>query len=455
MLQDTATPPGDLSTRDLEDQIATLAAHISAAEYRFLCLVAELERRRAWAVHGVRSAAHWLAWRCGIGLNAAREKVRVATALAGLPRISQVFAEGRLSFSKVRALTRIAAPHSEEWLLNLALTGTAIHVERLVRIARRFGPDAALEAAQRAEAARRVTWRWDHDGSLVLVARLPPDLGALVIKALDAATAPPPTPPANTDDVTAVTPTPETSLHARRADALATVAETFLASGPREGSGAERHQVQVIVEVGAAHGQAQAHIDGGPAIALDTARRLACDCSVVTLAERPGRDVLDVGRRTRSIPPAIARALRRRDGGCRFPGCSNERFVDGHHVHHWADGGKTSLDNLVLLCRHHHRLVHEGGFTVTADGRGGWRFARPDGVPLPEAHPTPAGDPEALIASHLRLGLSPLSLRPRWRGERMDDSMALDALWSLARRAGLSVRPRSLGARQAGQAPAA
>jgi hypothetical protein len=224
MLQDTATPPGDLSTRDLEDQIATLAAHISAAEYRFLCLVAELERRRAWAVHGVRSAAHWLAWRCGIGLNAAREKVRVATALAGLPRISQVFAEGRLSFSKVRALTRIAAPHSEEWLLNLALTGTAIHVERLVRIARRFGPEAALEAAQRAEAARRVTWRWDHDGSLVLEARLPPDLGTLVVKALDAATAPPPTAPETPDDVTACEQRPENAAHrrvARCADKLA------------------------------------------------------------------------------------------------------------------------------------------------------------------------------------------------------------------------------------------
>jgi len=156
------------------------------------------------------------------------------------------------------------------------------------------------------------------------------------------------------------------------------------------------------------------------------------------MTEDSAGNVLDVGRRTRTIPPAIVRGLRRRDGGCRFPGCTWERFVDGHHVIHWADGGKTKLDNLVLLCRHHHGLVHEGGFSVASDGAGGWHFARPDGTTLPRffaAQPVIRGQ---LVASQHRMALSPLSLRPRWRGERMDDTMALGALQTLARRARLA-----------------
>ena len=181
-----------------------------------------------------------------------------------------------------------------------------------------------------------------------------------------------------------------------------------------------------------------AHIDGGPPIADATARRLACDSSLVVVTEDSAGSVLDVGRRTRTIPPAIARALRRRDGGCRFPGCTHERFVDGHHVIHWADGGETKLANLVLLCGHHHRLVHERGFNVASDGAGGWHFARPDGTTLPQFFAAQPVAPGQLVASQIGMALSPLSLRPRWRGEKMDDNMALGALQTLARRARLA-----------------
>ena len=357
--------------------------------------------------------------------------------------ISEAFAAGRLSFSKVRALTRIAAPHNEAWLLALALNGTAVHVEKVVRLARRHGKQKTINLTQKAEQQRRVAWRWDVDGSLIIEGRLPAELGALVIKALEAATvAPFKTIPAG-EDVTAVTSPSSETLVQRRADARVAVAESFLATGYREGLAGERNQVQIIVEVGevgAACGceTHQAYIDGGPAIPQATARRFACDASLVVMTEDSAGNVLDVGRRTRTIPPAIVRALRRRDGGCLFPGCTCDRFVEGHHVIHWADGGETKLDNLVLLCRRHHSLVHEGGFTVLSDGAGRWHFARPDGTTIPRffaAQPVVRGQ---LVASQTGMDLSPLSLRPHWRGEKMDENMALGALQTLARRARLA-----------------
>jgi HNH endonuclease len=150
----------------------------------------------------------------------------------------------------------------------------------------------------------------------------------------------------------------------------------------------------------------------------ETARRLACDCSYVALFERGGRP-LSFGRRTRSIPPAIRRALAARDGRCRFRGCERKRFVDAHHIHHWARGGETALDNLVLLCRHHHRLVHEGGFSVSLDAEGRPRFSEPDDVPVCVARALrPDASPLAAAAGPLLTGT----------GEKMDLASCVDAV---------------------------
>jgi hypothetical protein len=164
----------------------------------------------------------------------------------------------------------------------------------------------------------------------------------------------------------------------------------------------------------------------GPALAAETARRLACDASVVELKERGG-EPLSVGRKTRSIPPALRRALRRRDRGCRFPGCENHRFVDAHHIEHWARGGETSMDNLVLLCRRHHRLVHEGGYLVERLPVGKLRFRYPWGEPLPDAPRPPPGSLDGLLQRNEELRVGADSYRSG-AGDRMDLDLTLKAL---------------------------
>ncbi len=178
---------------------------------------------------------------------------------------------------------------------------------------------------------------------------------------------------------------------------------------------------------------------GGIHISVETARRLACDAATVGMQHGPDGEILDVGRRTRTISPALRRALHARDRQCRFPGCRNIR-VDAHHVRHWAHGGATALDNLVLLCRRHHRAVHEEGFRVTLDATGDVKFIRPDGRPLPDAPSPPdwTGRPLAPMRALLeRDGVSndPDTLTPDWRGERLDLDWVIHQLWRPRRRA--------------------
>jgi hypothetical protein len=148
---------------------------------------------------------------------------------------------------------------------------------------------------------------------------------------------------------------------------------------------------------------------------------------------------LDVGRKTRSIPPAIRRALNTRDGGCRFPGCTHQRYVDAHHIEHWADGGETKLANLVTLCRLHHRLVHEGEITIDTLPGGGWRFLHPDGrhFEVIRCTRTVSYDGDDLEHTHAALGIHIDSgtAATHWRGERMDYDLGVWALCNQANRA--------------------
>ena len=374
----------------LEREITDLCAQINAASYRLLQLIAELDDEAPWGAWGLQSCAHWLNWRCGIGMNAAREKVRVAHALKSLPEISAAFESGQLSFSKVRALTRIADGANEAELLDLAHHATAAQVENLVRAYRCVDRLEAHEQTMARHAERELNYYHDDDGCLVIRARLPAEEGAIVLQALNAAMDAQ-NAGGNDDaanDVTAVTSKDEIRFAQRRADALTTMAETTLRHRPGPQSSAERYQVVVHVtaETLAQNEDGRCQLDSGQRLAPDTVRRIACDGSLLRITDDAAGNPLDIGRKTRAVPPAMQRALRSRDGGCRFPGCVRKRFVDAHHLRHWANGGKTSLDNLILLCRGHHRLVHEGEFGAERIADGAIQFTRPDGSVIAE-HP--------------------------------------------------------------------
>ena len=364
----------------------------------------------------------------------------------------------------LRALTRVACEATEATFLSIALHGTAHHVETIVRQYRRATEAAELSREARQQAGRSITYHWDDDGSLVLKARLPAEAGTLLLRALEAAEADAPLPTPD-DDTHVSAETRSTTRTARRADALGVLAESFLKHGAEALNGGERHQIVVHVDYATLQRRAsdRCELDDGPAIPVETARRLGCDASVVTIVEDDDGEPLDVGRRTRSIPPALRRALNARDRGCRFPGCTHTRYVDGHHIHHWAEGGETKLANLVSLCRFHHRQVHEGGLSVARLDDGAWRFVKPGGQAFvssapgytrPLDIPLPADrmdfDGTELLAAHRAQGLAIDSgtAATRWRGERMDHVYAIEVLIQRAERAGTFPRKREGGVSQ-------
>ena len=508
----------------LAAEITTLAGHLNAAQYRFLKLLDEFDREQGWAGPGIRSLAHWLSWKCGIGELVAREKVRVARALRELPMTDASFERGEISYSKVRAMTRAATPENEAQLLNIARHGTAEHMERLVRVYRRARKQAEISPGELERRREERFYCFDEDEeTTVFGGRVSAEQGRLLMKALDAMVAemeadereggdeprvdgvskadhpgkarhnsPNDTresaenvsaetsaagfgasvsaetsvtesgaggsselsAPASGRNVSAETPaadsrknvSAETSvaaagknvsaetfsdgrssvepyephelreshesrephepdrpplkpLRVRRATALAQIAEHYLATRTRGASATplrsgDAYQVFVHVNANDAHpdnrinGGHTTYTDDRRCLAPHVARQLACDASRRTVLENERREVLNIGRRSRIVPWHIAHALRIRDGGCRFPGCNQHRWTDAHHIRHWADGGETSLENLVTLCRYHHRELHRGEYRIErgADGELIFVDAQHRAIP-PAIHP--------------------------------------------------------------------
>ncbi len=393
----------------LESEICALAAHLAAATCRWLLLVAEFDAREGWAEWGVTSCAHWLSWRCGIGITAGREHVRVARVLSGLPLVQAAFASGELSYSKVRALTRVASEQTEAELVELARHATGAQLERLCR---QYGSvlRATNEHGQSLQERQQLSTYWDDDGMLVVQGRLAPEDGAALVAALDLAR----------ESVPEAT--YEFGAAAVRAQAL-----VALANG-----GESRTEVVVHVDVetlATDEIKGQCELADGPAVAPETLRRLGCDAAVVTMLERGGRP-LSVGRRTRAIPPALRRALRSRDQGCRFPGCTHTGHLHAHHIEHWARGGRTDLDNLVQLCSYHHQLVHEGGYRVVGRHGAGLEFRRPDGRRISQScEMRPASGP-SITGQHRSRGqrFGAETCRPLSAGDPLDYDIAVEGL---------------------------
>lgn len=546
-MADRHTDLAHLTPREkLGERIATLAARIDAATYQLLVLIRAFDEQEGWA-DGFASCAHWLTWRIGLAPNAARERVRVARALAELPLVSEAMERGQLSYSKVRALTRVATPDTEKSLVDLGRAGTAAHVERVARAWRRIDRTVEAREDELRDAASTVSTHIDENGMYVIRGRLAPEAGEALMKALDAAG----------ERLFDKGCNERPPIGKQRADALALVAESALAGGLAPANAGDRYQVVVHVneeelrspdptceakherrvpaptrptlpptaarglgavatepfaagpsaETPAAlpawscqavgtepsldrvsaetrkassrgagcrpegqrtvsgsspipqrsaadasaeactgcvsaetpptdphrHGASGAWLgDSQVRVSAETSRRLACEAATVRMVHRNG-EILSVGRKTRTVPPPIRRALEFRDQGCRFPGCTS-KHCDAHHIEHWADGGETKLSNLVLLCRRHHRLLHEGGCSVRMDARGATQFLDRRGRPLERS---PAPPPVGLEAARdlvrqleaagiLVTGKESL---PAWDGEPMDLRYVLDCLW--------------------------
>jgi hypothetical protein len=428
---------------DLGHEIVTIFANVHAANHRGLILLAEFHRRRGYELEGHRSTAHWLHFRTGIDLGAAREKVRASLALTELPQISEAMGRGELSFSKVRALTRVATPETEGELLSVAREMTTAELEKCIRAWRHISRDEEAKLEKVNYRRRRFSVVPDESGAYVVRGVVTPEVGALLMRAVEAAS----------DALFNAEAKEETTPEQRRADALGLLAERAMAAGfggeenvsaetsgrtdgnpaPLSGTHAERYQVVLHLDPATLSPRGQpgrSNLEDGTRVSAETSRRLCCDSSVVKVLRGPDGEVLDVGRRTRTIPPAIRRALEVRDGGCRWPGCGL-RFTAAHHVEHWAEGGDTRLGNLLLLCAFHHRKVHEGGWKALYNEKDDTAlFFGPKGVlryTRRGVERITSGSAVSLIESNRARGVTPDGWTPTARAHAWGlDSMELE-----------------------------
>ncbi len=475
----------------LGERIAELAERINAAEAQMMTLIADFDRRGGWK-DGFGSCAEWLAWRIGIKLGPARERVRTARALENLPQTADALRQGSISYTKVRALTRVATPEREAELLEYARAGSAAKLERTVRMWKKLSRDEELTAEQARHRSRTFSVFVDGDGMYVVKGRLEPEAGAVLMRAVEAASdalfrreggagAGSSEGGAGAGSREGYDGDRRPESKQRRADAVGLLAERALAAGfgadessdsassrlrtssesagvarssqresagdvgeragdigeragdagerasdvgeragdvgksgrgmgapgggpggapdgsdpgPRaqpgveSGTRAERYQVMVHCDaatLGTAGEPGRSDLDG-IRVSAETSRRMACDAAVVAMVHAKDGSLLNVGRRTRTIPPHIRRALRSATGDAVFP-AAGARFTEAHHVKHWADGGEPSLRNTLLLCRRHHRAVHEGRVKVSLNSDGTVLFFTPKGKMLVDAPP--------------------------------------------------------------------
>ena len=400
--------PEQLNDQALEAEICSTFARRDAESQRVLALIREHDARGTWCGWGIRSCAHWLMWRCGLGAGTAREKVRVARALGTLSTFDAMLRTGELSYSKVRAATRVATAENEAELARLAKTTTAAQLESVcqgIREVKAIQADEAARATADNVPPRPERWvrlKKGDSGMMRFEAQLHPDECALVMEAVEQARAlrqtnvacdtagtakgiedpfaetipdddvaparfanRPPTVPAEAPGEP-IEPPPKPT----RADGLLALAERLLSTdsaeldAPYGRPGGERATLLVHLAPDILGKHLGGTLEDGSHVPAGTLRRIACDAGLVAVRTDESGHVLDIGRKTRTIPPAIRRALLIRDRRCRFPGCTHTRWLDAHHVEHWAHGGETKLTNLLLLCPLC-RMRHNGHYAAS------------------------------------------------------------------------------------------
>ena len=419
-------------TERLETDLECWSADMSAAEARWLVWLGEYDHRGGWKHWGVQTAGHWVSWRCGISLHAAQEKVRVAKALRDLPRLTAAFCEGRLSFSKVRAVTRVATPHDEDMWLRVATSATAAELERIVAGQRRIDPRDATDAWHQ----RAVTKRSLGDGRTRIQIDVPDDAAEIVWAAIDLRSE------AIIDDTINQTgvdtdverPRPSAVIAERggrpalRADAILAITTDAVEAAPDRADRDRNH--------GLGHLTLVAELDHNPAdltgepidlavtlngkrMASPVSERWMCDIHTTAIAESADGTCVGETARARTPNRAMRRRLMRRAGGhCEAPGCDASHRLHAHHIVHWSRGGPTEEHNLVMLCEFHHHLVHEGGWSIDGDPADGVQLIRPADNGPTESAPRgeqPASSPNRITDTHRRHGFRPKHDRePAW-----------------------------------------
>jgi hypothetical protein len=475
MLQDRSTSVQELDAEAVEREMAEIEVNIDAAMHRSLTLLRAYDKSGAWVGRNARSCAHWLSWRLGLRMGAARERVRVAHALEGLPMVDAGLRDGRLSYSKVRALTRVATPENEARLVEMAGDASASELERICRGVRRADP-------QPEDPPRRyVHSRPTRDGMTRIEIQLYPHEAATVMQAIEAARtalleqdrpsdASAETPPSeevrsaeppSDGDVSSETREPDDDevdvdspeAVARReellrkielawngqasilggraavasspgaAEGLLHLAESFAGGGSARPVD-ERQQLVVHLTPSLLDGAVRAELPDGTLLSTETLRKIACDTGLTGVMKDARGNVLDVGRRTRTVRPPLRRALMLRDEcRCRFPGCAHTKWLHAHHVESWLEGGETKLENLVLLCPFHHQLLHERAFAIRPAPASGFEFIDREGRVIERA-PAPAplvGDPIAFLMEGNRAAgaaVDPKKALPPWQWTR-------------------------------------
>jgi hypothetical protein len=496
-IDDQALNTDPIPVEHLEARICELAGHLTAATCRFLELVSDFDAREGWASWQLPSCAAWLSWKCQIAPGTAREHVRVARALPELPLIHAEFAAARLSYAKVRALTRIADADNEADLAQMAIPMTAGQLERFARAHRRVTDADGAQARSR----RQLRWGWVDDHEFSFRGQLPPEQAAIVLQALRAAMDDLEHPHDNHDDVPAETraealerrdredgtawdqplPPPRRKEDTESlADALVGICAGYLAGRAAQADNPDTYQV--IIHAGTAAittttphepddipaetrkalaalaetvpllsfpeshpaWPERSHLEDGASISPATLQMIACNATISAMLHDVSGNILNVGRRTRRLSAALRRAVRERDGHrCCFPGCESRR-VDAHHIRYWSHGGETKLGNLISLCKAHHHLVHDKGIIIAATG-GGFAFYLPDGARLSNSPPLPAGDPAAITECHGAEITATTIVSPH-SGGRLDLNMAV---WVAVTNAGIRAKRREEAAQSA------
>ncbi|MCI0633234.1 MAG: HNH endonuclease [Actinobacteria bacterium] len=351
----------------VENAIDQVNAGVCRRQREFLALVAEVDRHEVWeeSDSGARDTAHWLVMRYGISFWKAHRWIAAAHALEQLPRISEAFERGELGIDKVVELTRFATPQSE-----VRLIGWAAEVScATIRHRGDLEAKASREEVVDVERSRSMSWWYFDEGRRFgLEADLPAADGAVVARALERLARSVPVMPGEDE---------RWDLPARRADALVAVCSARISEDPDS----DRSTVVIHAQLDAlVAGSGGGELQDGPVIHPDAVKRLLCSGRVQTVLENRAGSAVAFGRMTREPSPAMLRQVRYRDRGCRFPGCGTRAFTEAHHIVWWRHGGRTDLDNLLLICSFHHKLVHEYGWRIERDPAGVISWLCPTGV---------------------------------------------------------------------------